>query len=150
LHYNQNAFSFDFPAIHYSNPEENKHFYMLENYDNDWRRSGLEHNAYYYKVPPGHYIFRVKAASSDGVWAERSVEIIISPPWWRTWWAYTIYGLLFIAAAFGIHRFQKQRTIRTERQKAQVKELAQAKEIEKAYHSLEETHEALKSTQAQL
>jgi signal transduction histidine kinase len=71
------------------------------------------------------------------------VEIIINPPWWRTWWAYTVYALLFITAMFGIHRFQKQRTIRTERQKAQVKELAQAKEIEKAYTEL-------KATQAQL
>ncbi len=67
LNHDQNAFSFDFPAIHYSNPEENKHFYMLENYDNDWRKSGSEHNAYYYNVPPGHYVFRVKGVSSDGV-----------------------------------------------------------------------------------
>ena len=46
-------------------------------------------------------------------------------------------------AFFGIDRIQKQRTIRKERQKAQVKELAQAKEIEKAYTEL-------KITQAQL
>ena len=49
-----------------------------------------------------------------------------------------------------MHRLQKQRTIRIERQKAQVKELAQAKEIEKAYTQLETAHENLKSTQAQL
>jgi len=55
-----------------------------------------------------------------------------------------------LIAILGVHRLQKQRTIRIERQKAQVKELAQAKEIEKAYTQLETAHENLKSTQAQL
>ncbi len=77
LTHSQNAFSIDFAAIHYSSPENNKHLFMLKNYDNDWRQSGSEHTAYYYNVPPGHYIFRVKAASSDGVWAEKSIEITI-------------------------------------------------------------------------
>jgi len=51
--------------------------------------------------------------------------------------------LLLAAAVFAIYRTQKQRIIRKERQKTQIKELAQAKEIEKAYHEL-------RSTQAQL
>ena len=143
LNHEQNAFSFDFPAIHYSNPEENKHFYMLENYDKDWRKSGSEHNAYYYNVPPGHYVFRVKAASSDGVWAEKRVVIIISPPWWQTWWAYSLYGLIFIAAIYGIDRFQKARLLNAEKERSRQKELIQAKEIEKAYNEL-------KTTQSQL
>ncbi len=143
LGHGQNAFSIDFAAIHYSSPEDNKHLFMLENYDNEWRQSGSEHTAYYYNVPPGHYIFHVKAASSDGVWAEKSIAIIINPPWWRTWWAYCIYGLLFIPLVYGFHRFQKERIIRAERERSRAKELAQAKEIEKAYNEL-------KSTQAQL
>ncbi len=143
LTHSQNAFSIDFAAIHYSSPENNKHLFMLENYDNDWRQSGSEHTAYYYNVPPGKYIFRVKAASSDGVWAENSIEITINPPWWRTWWAYCIYGLLLIPLVYGIHRFQKERIIRAERERSRAKELAQAKEIEKAYNEL-------KSTQSQL
>jgi signal transduction histidine kinase len=143
LGYAQNAFSIDFAAIHYSSPEDNKHLFMLENYDNEWRQSGSEHTAYYYNVPPGHYIFHVKASSSDGVWAEKSISIIINPPWWRTWWAYSIYGLLLIAGVYGIHRFQRERVIRTERERGRKRELAQAKEIEKAYHTL-------KTTQAQL
>jgi ligand-binding sensor domain-containing protein/signal transduction histidine kinase len=143
LSYNQNAFSINFVGIHFSSPSDNRHFFILENYDQDWRASGSEHSAYYYNVPPGHYIFRVKASNSDGVWAEKSISIIINPPWWRTWWAYCIYGLLFIALAFSFHRYQQNRIIMAEREKTRVRELAQAKEIEKAYGEL-------KSTQAQL
>jgi ligand-binding sensor domain-containing protein/signal transduction histidine kinase len=143
LHYNQNIFSFDFAVFDYRNPQNNRHLYMLENYDNTWHQAGSDRRAYYFNVPPGKYTFRAKGANSNGVWAEKQIDIIIMPPWWRTWWAYCIYGLLLAAAVFAIYRFQKQRIILAERQRTQKRELAHAKEIEKAYAEL-------KATQAQL
>ncbi|MBD0351884.1 MAG: GHKL domain-containing protein [Flavisolibacter sp.] len=143
LRYNQNIFSFEFAGIHFSSPEHNRQLYKLENYDLDWREAGAEKTAYYYNVPPGRYVFKVRAASSGGVWAEKTVAVIVHPPWWRTWWAYCFYGALFIAGVYVAHRYQKQRVIAAERERARVRELAQAKEIEKAYHEL-------KLTQAQL
>ncbi|MBA2562670.1 MAG: hypothetical protein H0V14_07090, partial [Chitinophagaceae bacterium] len=143
LKYNQKVFSFDFAGIHYSSPAENRHLFMLEKLDNTWRKGGEEKTAYYYNVPPGRYVFRVKAANNDGVWAEKSIAVIVAPPWWLTWWAYVLYGLLFIGAAYAIYRIQRRRLLAAEREKARQHELAQAKEIEKAY-------EELKTTQAQL
>jgi len=143
LKYNQNVFSFDFAGIHYSSPEDNQHLFKMENLDTDWRKAGSEKTAYYYNIPPGNYTFKLKAASSDGVWAEKSIAITISPPWWKTWWAYGIYGGLFMAGIFGTHMMQKGRVIAAERERNRDKELLQAKEIEKAYHDL-------KTTQAQL
>jgi ligand-binding sensor domain-containing protein/signal transduction histidine kinase len=143
LRYNQNAFTISFASIHYSSPENNRHLYMLEPYDQSWHETGVERSASYFNIPPGSYTFHVKAASSDGVWAEKTILIIISPPWWRTWWAYVIYGLLLIAAIYGIDRFQRDRVIRAERERTREREFAQAKEIEKAYHEL-------RTTQAQL
>ena len=116
---------------------------MLENYDADWRKAESEKTAYYFNLPPGRYVFKVRAASNEGVWAERPVDIIIAPPWWRTWWAYVIYGLLFIILAFSIHRYQKTRLLKAERERTRAKELAQAKEIEKAYHELRTTQSQL-------
>ena len=143
LKYNQNNFSFSFAAIDYRAPENNKYYSMLENYDSTWREAGGDKSAFYLNVPAGNYLFRVNAVNIDGVKAEKTIRVTINPPWWKTTWAYILYGLLLIGAFFGIDRIQKQRTIRRERQKAQVKELAQAKEIEKAYTEL-------KITQAQL
>ncbi len=143
LTHDQNVFSFDFVGIHYSNPDSNNHLYMLENLDDDWRKAGEEKTAQYYNVPPGNYVFRVKASSANGVWSEKSIAVIILPPWWDTWWAYSIYGLLIISALMATHFFQKARVIRIERGRIKDKELAQAKEIEKAYTEL-------KTTQAQL
>ena len=143
LEHNQNVFSFEFAAIDFANPEENRHLFMLENYDDTWRQSGMEHQAYYFNVPPGRYIFRVRAANSDGVWAEKSIAVLITPPWWRTWWAYTVDALLLIAGLYALYHLQRKRLIRRERERASARELAQAREIEKAYQEL-------KATQAQL
>src|SRR6185503_5926020 len=68
---------------------------------------------------------------------------IISPPWWTTWWAYAMYTLLFIVLAFFVHRYQKERLIKAERERTRAKELAQAKEIEKAYNELKTTQQQL-------
>jgi hypothetical protein len=136
LHYNENVFSIEYAVMHYSNPENNQHYYMLDNYDKAWRQGGTDQKADYFNVPPGRYVFRVKAASENGIWSEEGIVITILPPWWRTWWAYTIYGLLLMAGVYAVHRFQRQRLIEKEREKARAKELAQAKEIEQAYHKL--------------
>jgi len=144
LNYDQNVFSITFTAIDYRTSGDNKISYKLEHYDNEWRQASAEEPVNYFKVPPGNYIFRVKAVNSgSGLWSEKSIDIIISPPWWQTWWAYTIYILLFISLVFSIHRYQKAKLIKAERERARVKELEQAKQIEKAYHQL-------KTTQAQL
>ena len=97
-------------------------------------------------------MFRVKAANNNGVWNEKgaTLKIIVNHPWWKTTWAYIIYGLLFIALAFAIDRYFRHRLIQKERERNSARELEQAKEIEKAYYKLEETHETLKATQTQL
>ncbi len=139
----QKSFSFDFSVIDYTNPESNRLYFMMENYDQEWRGGGFERRANYYDLPSGKYTFRVKGSNSSGIWAERTIEIIILPPWWRTWWAYIIYVLLFITVIIGIDRFQRHRLLNAEREKNRDRELLHAKEIEKAYTEL-------KTTQTQL
>jgi signal transduction histidine kinase/ligand-binding sensor domain-containing protein len=145
LKFNQNNISINYIGIHYANPANNKFAYKLENYDNSWREVGTVRTAFYYNLPPGDYTFRVKAANSNGVWNETgaSIHFSITPPWWRTWWAYAIYGLLFIVVLFSIDRFQRKRFLEKQRVMAKEIELAQAKEIEKAYHKLKETQSQL-------
>ncbi len=143
LQYNENVFSFDFMQIDYANPGNNKMYCYLENYDKDWRQINYNQRAYYFNVPPGEYIFRVKAINGYGIWAEKQIALTIMPPWWKKWWAYVLYALVFCLGVYLVHTFMKNRVIKQEKQKAQLKELEHAREIEKAYTEL-------KSTQAQL
>jgi hypothetical protein len=81
LHYNQNKISIDFAAIHFADPENNSHQYILEGYEDEWRDVREEKAAYYFNIPPGHYVFKVRATTSYGVNAEKSIRIIcISHP----------------------------------------------------------------------
>ena len=145
LKHNENYFSFEFSSLSYFNPEKNQYAYKLEGVDKDWVYSGSRRYTSYTNIGSGTFTFKVKATNSDGIWNEEGVSftVIIRPPWWKTWWAYSLYGLLLIAAVLAIHRYQKQKVIRVEREKAQKKELAQAKEIEKAYHELKTTQQQL-------
>jgi len=149
LNHNQNNLTIDFIALHYSNAVKNKYSYILENYDKEWRSVVNLRQAFYPNLPPGKYIFRVKAANDKGVWNEEgaSLEIIINPPWWQTWWAYCLYGLMGISLVFLIHRYQRNQVIKAEREKARSKELEQAREIEKAYNELKATQQQLIQTE---
>ena len=152
LAHNQNNIAIGFSALHYANPSKNKYSYTLENYDIDWRVGSSRQDAFYPNLAPGRYVFRVKAANNNGVWNDKGavLHIIVNPPWWSTPWAYAAYTLIFICGVFGADRFFRHRVIVNEQKKSQARELAQAKEIEKAYHKLEQSHETLKATQSQL
>ncbi|PRY14303.1 two component regulator with propeller domain [Pontibacter ummariensis] len=139
----QNVFSIDFTGIHFTNPEQNKYLFKLENYDHDWRETGAEHTASYYNVPPGSYVFRVRASNSDEVWAEKTMLLRVKPHWWNTWWAYTLYGSTVLALLAVYSRQQRRRLIKIERYRARERELAQAREISKAYKELKRTQARL-------
>ena len=111
LPYDQNFFSFKFAALEFTNPKQNRYAYRLEGFDDAWRDSGNRNQAEYTNVPPGTYTFRVRAANNDGVWNEEgaSVRIIISPPWWRTGWAYAGYLLFIALLMYSIRRFELNR-----------------------------------------
>jgi len=151
LNYLQNNFSLEFHNIDFlTAPSEKNVLYMLENYDKNWRNNKGENLANYYNVRPGKYLFRIKASNLYGNWTEKTLEIEIKPPWYRSLVAFIIYFIILAIAVWFVHLFQKKRTIRKVQEQIKDKELAQAKEIEKAYKNLEIAHEDLKTTQTQL
>ncbi|KIC92676.1 ligand-binding sensor domain-containing protein, partial [Flavihumibacter solisilvae] len=84
LKHNQNFISIGFAGIHFNNPGENQHYYMLEGFDRNWRSAVSERTAYYYNIPPGNYTFRVKASNNDEVWNEKSLRFVVIPAWYST------------------------------------------------------------------
>lgn len=98
LSHNENFFSFEFAALDFTNPEKNKYAYKLEGVDKEWRHSGKSRTAKYTNIDHGEYVFRVKGSNDEGLWNEAgtSVRIIISPPFWASWWFRTIYISLFL------------------------------------------------------
>jgi signal transduction histidine kinase/ligand-binding sensor domain-containing protein len=151
LKYNQKNITFNFAAIDYREPEAIKYFYMLEGYDREWQEvtEKKEKSSYYYNLPRGRYVYRVKAFNRDGTKAEKVITIRINPPWWETWWAYTLEALLLIVAVWTLIKWRttvlkKEKIVLEEKVVERTKELKEEKEI------VESTLSELKTTQAQL
>ncbi len=111
LAHDQNTLTFEMIALHFRAPAKNQYAYKMDGYDKDWVQNGNRRSAHYTGLPPGNYTFRAKAANSNGVWNESgaALQIIITPPWWKTWWAYLLYGLFLLGAFFGIRRYERNR-----------------------------------------
>ena len=111
LPYDENFLSFEFAALSYISNGRNQYAYLMEGLDKDWVYSGMRRYASYPNLDPGEYIFRVKGSNNDGIWNETgtSISIIITPPWWKTTWAYIIYSILILSIIYFTWKLQVKR-----------------------------------------
>jgi serine phosphatase RsbU (regulator of sigma subunit)/streptogramin lyase len=97
LPYKHNSVTFDFAAIEPARPYLIKYQYILEGYDNDWSPVTNKTEATFGNIYEGTYTFKLKAQSPFGVWSEPiTYTFKVLPPWWRTWWMYTLYVVIAI------------------------------------------------------
>lgn len=98
LPYNNNSFGISFAALSYSDPSRNRYSYILHGIDREWIKSTEQTTAYYTDLPPGEYEFEVRGCNNNGIWSKEShrLTIIITPPWWLSGWAYTVYICLSV------------------------------------------------------
>ncbi len=72
--------------------------YMLEGYDKEWSPVLKKTSSTFGNISEGTYTFKLKAQSPFGVWSEPiEYKFKVLPPWWKTWWMYSVYGILAIA-----------------------------------------------------
>ncbi|RZK12768.1 MAG: hybrid sensor histidine kinase/response regulator, partial [Flavobacterium sp.] len=97
--FNAAVISVSFSAIEFSFQDQIKYAYYLEGWDRDWNYNDKLNMAYYSRLNEGKYKLHLKSTDTEGTWAknEKIILIEILPPWYRTWWAYTIYVLIIIA-----------------------------------------------------
>jgi len=115
LSHNQNDITFEFAALNYFYPEKNQYKYKLEPYNKDWVITDASKRfANYTNLNPGKYVFKVKASNNDGVWnpQDTSVIIVITPPFWQTWWFKALVALAVAALVYGIYRYRLRHILR--------------------------------------
>lgn len=103
------VFTLEFSALSFHHVEDNQYAYRLLGFEDNWNYVGTKRSATYTNLGPGTYIFEVKGSNNDGVWSmyPASLQIIILPPYWRTWWAYLIYTLLALALTYWFFHVQR-------------------------------------------
>jgi signal transduction histidine kinase/streptogramin lyase/DNA-binding response OmpR family regulator len=109
LSYQDNVFSFEFAALNYRAPEENRFKYKMEGFNAGWiETDSTRRFATYTNLDPGDYVFRVIASNNDGIWNEEgaSIGITVTPPWWETLWFRISMALVAIGLLAGGFRWR--------------------------------------------
>ncbi len=129
LSYQDAVVSFEFAALHYAYPEKNRYAYILDGFEKQWNYIDANRRfVTYTNLPPGKFTLRIKASNSDGLWNEEGTALVITvtPPPWKTWWAYTLYSLALITSVLGYVRYKQKQFERKQEALRQQRDLLDA------------------------
>lgn len=107
--YDQNSLVLSFSCLDFANLRSTQYQYYMEGIDKDWLPLTSQHQAHYNGLPPGRYLFKVRALDKNGQWGdETTFSITIRQPWYNTWWAWLIYLFIFGTLATYIYQFWRR------------------------------------------
>ena len=113
LSYTQNNLQIDFALMDFTNPKKNQYEYKLEGIDNSWISSGNKNYVFYSNLNSGNYELKIRGINYDGIRSEeKTLLLIINPPFWRTLWFYFLFSSLVIALIFVVYRYRLHKNIK--------------------------------------
>jgi hypothetical protein len=130
VYHRNRTINFDFGLL---NAKENtKYSYFLDGLNKGWSTPSKDNDLTFNSLPPGKYVFRVRAMDARGNWLpqEIAVPLIVHPPWWASWWAYLLYALALAGIAYGIFYFLKKRWELQSQLKLEQQEALRLKELD--------------------
>jgi signal transduction histidine kinase/CheY-like chemotaxis protein/ligand-binding sensor domain-containing protein len=108
LSHDQSVISLEYASLDYLSPDKKRYAYIMEDFDKGWNYVEDKNTAVYTNIPPGNYVFKVKSQNSAGVWSPHilSLDVIIVPPYWLTWWFRSLLVIFIAGCVYGIYRFR--------------------------------------------
>ncbi len=109
--------TFDFAALDFASPRQNRYRYRLEGFDDGWVNAGARRSATYTRLAGGNYTFRVQAANADGRWSatDLALTLDVEAPPWRRGWAYAGYLAALSLALYAAWNAWRRKRAREER-----------------------------------
>ncbi len=130
LSYKQSVISFEFATLNFVSRERKQYSYLMEGFDKGWNLIGTRHLATYTNLDPGSYVLKVRGLNSDRNWSRNiaSISLIITPPFWQTWWFKVIsitmsVGVLALIFAIREKMIRKQRVTLVQQVKERTRQL---------------------------
>ncbi len=158
ISWEEKIFSIGFVSLNYINPNRDRIRYMLENFNHVWTEASDRKEVTYTNLAPGKYIFRVVQLSTidNQKLAEDSLVIIISPPFWNTWWFQLILISSILATAFllirlRIKQLKSQQVLLEKQVKVKTSEISEQKEeLQNLAESLQKKNKILIEQQEEI
>ncbi|MCS6905309.1 MAG: adenylate/guanylate cyclase domain-containing protein [Bacteroidia bacterium] len=118
--------------------------YFLEGFDKHWSEWSSMPVKSYTNLPEGKYVFKVRAKNAYGfISKEASYTFYISPPWYRSLWAYLIYLLSGIGLVYGIVKW-RSRSLEKQNKILEAKVSERTIELQRANEEIKTQNEKLK------
>ncbi len=142
--YVDNAITIRYSGLHFTSPENNQYSYILEGFMENWQDVGNKREVSFTNLDPGIYTFRVRAANSDGIKSNDvpSLKIIITPPFWMTWWFRTFIIAIVLAIVLGVY-YSRVAIIKTQKRVLEYKVQQRTEEVMQKKAEIEEQKEKL-------
>jgi hypothetical protein len=101
---------FTWTGISLASPEGVQCSFMLDGYDHTWLDAGERRIASYTNIPPGAYVFRVRATNADGAVNTAGVDfpVTLLPKFYETIWFYAVCVIGVLGLAFGVFAFYRR------------------------------------------
>lgn len=133
--FDNNSMQFGFFVPDYHDPVRYRIRYKLEPFDATWVETDKMLSATYVNLNPGTYTFTVKVIDHMGHEAFDSVQITITPPYWKTWWFLALTG---VVCSFFVYSIIHSSVRATRREKIRLEELlkVRTREIEQSREEL--------------
>lgn len=142
LGYRENRLSFEFAALDYGAPHQNRYQYRLTGADTSWTPAGSRAEAGFAHLAPGRYTFQVRGSNRDGVWNPQpaTLRFVILPPFWQTGWFYILAAAGLLLLVYTAHRRHLRRELR---QLAQIQQTRQQERERMREKTARDYHDAL-------
>ncbi len=139
LPFSKNYLTFNFVGVSLSAPAKVRYQYMLKGLDKDWLPVTAKTEAIYSNLPPNKYEFLVKSANENNVWsAPQSFKFVILPPFYKTWWFYSLCIAIVIGGIFSYVKIRSA-NIQITRQSRIIEK--NNKDIQMAYVEIAQAHQ---------
>lgn len=110
------SFHFEYSSPAYDIQNSIEYSYRLDGYDPEWSAWSTKTEKDYTNLPAGHYRFKIKARDNlNNESAVVSYSFIISPPWYRTVWAWASYVVIVLLLAGQLYNWQERRFMQQQR-----------------------------------
>jgi putative methionine-R-sulfoxide reductase with GAF domain/two-component sensor histidine kinase len=90
-----------------------------------WQQLGTQNSFSISNLSPGHYRIQVKLFSLSNRWPEqiKEIDVIISPPFWKTGWFLAMIIILVLLFAYGLLRWRTSFIRKKEQSKTHIQQL---------------------------
>lgn len=128
LTYERNSFRMELSTLDFANPERIIYQYKIKELETNWLNTSPGMNRVSYaNLSPGTYTLMVRAKDNKSTSDIRTVEIVVTPPWYNTWWAQVLWSCLLVLVLYAltmyvISRIHRRQEIMKQRHQEQINE----------------------------